>query len=600
MQSLLISALLLTLTAASQHILEDDNTNPFTPGFAKLANETLDFWHVPGVSVAVVDGEDTWTSAYGFSNLHPLIPVTTDTLFYGASTTKAFTALSLALLISSGNHTIPPSPPSSSLLPTKLSWKTTVSSLLGSDFILNDGYLTEHVTLEDILSHRSGVPRHDLSYGSTARHEDDFPENKNSSNEEKRKKGIKDVLRSLRYLDVTAGLRERWQYCNIMYVVASAVIEKLSGRELGRFLAGEVWGVLGMDRTYFTTPSALHAPSPLAQGYVYIPSNHTYLPVPYMDLTLVSGAGSIISNVHDYSKWLRFLMSGDGPLSLPEIKEYLKPRMLMEDDGKKANTGPQAYALGWMTGSYGGYEYFEHSGGLEAFGTEVIFFPALNFGVTAFGNTGITSNAAEQRLVWHLIDEKLGIPPEKRFDWNQSNLKAWKQMKHAYENAPSIYYPSLPSPPFPLPLPLENYTGTYTHPAYQNLTIALCNSSSPSDPTSPRFPFATPPAYPSSSPSPSSQGPPSQHQYQEEKEKEKQTLCASRRSFTWPIILELSHISGNYFMAYADSTTAPGMVFKQALPAEFAVGVDGVVGRVGVAFEPEMGREGRVWFERVE
>ena len=53
-------------------------------------------------------------------------------------------------------------------------------------------------------------------------------------------------------------------------------------------------------------------------------------------------------------------------------------------------------------------------------------------------------------------------------------------------------------------------------------------------------------------------------------------------------------------MVYADSTTAPGLVFKQALPAEFVVGVEGVVGRVGVAFEPEMGKEGRVWFERVE
>jgi hypothetical protein len=59
------------------------------------------------------------------------------------------------------------------------------------------------------------------------------------------------------------------------------------------------------------------------------------------------------------------------------------------------------------------------------------------------------------------------------------------------------------------------------------------------------------------------------------------------------------HISGDYFMAYADSTVAPGLIFKEAAPAEFKVASDGISKYFGLAAEPEMGKGGRIWFERI-
>ena len=53
-------------------------------------------------------------------------------------------------------------------------------------------------------------------------------------------------------------------------------------------------------------------------------------------------------------------------------------------------------------------------------------------------------------------------------------------------------------------------------------------------------------------------------------------------------------------MAYVDSARAPAPVFEQALPAEFVVSSDGVVGKFGVAMELAMGASERIWFERVE
>jgi len=68
---------------------------------------------------------------------------------------------------------------------------------------------------------------------------------------------------------------------------------------------------------------------------------------------------------------------------------------------------------------------------------------------------------------------------------------------------------------------------------------------------------------------------------------------------TWKLDVKFEHVSGDYFMAYADSTESPGQVFKTASPAEFKVASDGIAKYFGLAAEPEMGVDGRIWFERV-
>ena len=142
-----------------------------------------------------------------------------------------------------------------------------------------------------------------------------------------------------------------------------------------------------------------------------------------MDLDIVSGAGSVISNVLDYSKWLKALLAQSSPISKEGYKALLSARTIVDRDDDHGLpppfTGTQTYSLGWQHSVYKGYEFYEHGGGMEAFGAQVIFFPALNYGLVTFGNTAATSNMAEERLMWHLIDDKLGIPEEERFDWNK-------------------------------------------------------------------------------------------------------------------------------------------------------------------------------------
>ena len=138
-----------------------------------------------------------------------------------------------------------------------------------------------------------------------------------------------------------------------------------------------------------------------------------------MDLDIVSGAGSIVSNVLDYSKWLKVMIDSSGPISREGHRQLKTGRILIETDPLYPSpfTGPLVYALGWIAGVYRGHEFFYHSGGMEAFGAELIFIPDLKYGITMFGNTAMTSNIAESLLMFHLVDEKLKIPQDERFDW---------------------------------------------------------------------------------------------------------------------------------------------------------------------------------------
>ena len=174
---------------------------------------------------------------------------------------------------------------------------------------------------------------------------------------------------------------------------------------------------------YFSTSAAQDGPEDLAQGYVYIDSE--YRKVPYMNLTLTSGAGSVISNVLDYSKWLKVLISRAAPLSKAGHEAIRTPRSFDLHEGTPF-TGPLAYTLGWDTGVYHGYEFFMHYGGMEAFGALVIFFPALKYGISSFGNTAVTANWVEEKLAWHLIDEKIGVPISDRFNWTKVYVASYQ------------------------------------------------------------------------------------------------------------------------------------------------------------------------------
>src|SRR5215831_1093413 len=152
-------------------------------GFGDFVRATREAWKVPGVAVAVVkDGAVVFSEGFGLRDRARRLEVTPNTLFPIASCTKAFTTLGLALLVDEG----------------KLEWDTPVRAFMPT-FALHDPVATERLTPRDLVTHRSGLPRHDFMWY-------------------KSPLSRRELFDRLRFLEPSKDLRTLFQYNNLMYL----------------------------------------------------------------------------------------------------------------------------------------------------------------------------------------------------------------------------------------------------------------------------------------------------------------------------------------------------------------------------------------------
>lgn len=116
--------------------------------FDNRVNQLLSEWHVPGLAVAVVQDEKVASKGFGKASLDPDKPVTPDTIFDIASCSKSLTAGAVSLLVEDDERY------------SNVKWDAKMCELLPDDFVMSDETYTKDVTVEDILSHRSGLPRY--------------------------------------------------------------------------------------------------------------------------------------------------------------------------------------------------------------------------------------------------------------------------------------------------------------------------------------------------------------------------------------------------------------------------------------------------------
>lgn len=340
--------------------------------------------------------------------------------------------------------------------------RTPISTVIRDDFVLSDEWATAHVTFEDALSHRTGLARHDKALADFYPKNDDNDNNDNSDggnggkdgseNGSKRHRGdTRDFTRALRHLPLIAEPRVEFRYCNLMFLAAARAVEVVTGGTwLGDVMREWIWEPLGMKGTYLSLEDAkAGGEGKLAEGYWWdyldgaveggserTPTDQEeedeeekeegekakrarYHYIPHMDLAGGSGAGGIISSVSDYALWIRCLLAQAPPLSQACHRETRTPRMVSGQLGKQDGyDGPLTYALGWQTSTYRSHRVCQHSGGMEAYGTCLYFFPDLDFGVVTMGNTAVTANALGDCVAWRLIDDRLGVPEEERFGWS--------------------------------------------------------------------------------------------------------------------------------------------------------------------------------------
>lgn len=116
--------------------------------FTQHVSELMEEWHAPGLAIAIAQNDSVASKGYGYATLHEekRIPVTADTIFDIASSSKSLTAAAVALLVADDEHFL------------DVKWDTPVSRLLPEDFAMEREEYTSGVTVEDILSHRTGLP----------------------------------------------------------------------------------------------------------------------------------------------------------------------------------------------------------------------------------------------------------------------------------------------------------------------------------------------------------------------------------------------------------------------------------------------------------
>lgn len=273
--------------------------NPFTCDFDAFVDEARQRWRIPGIAFAIVDGDATYLKGYGDAQLDPKVAVDNDTLFFAASTTKAHLCAAWEIYIQSDTNKSKPKD-------VQISWTTPISRIIPEDFVLSDGR-TSQVTLEDCVSHRTGLAPHNLSYGfggvRTAR----------------------EIVRNMRHLPLRTELRSEWEYCNTPFVAASHALEVVTGQRLADFLRESFWGPAGMHSTYGGLGEATKAlkqhekvlvkPTMSAED----PSDPDWdkaglEETDYFDGDGILGAGWIITSVSDYAKYMRaWLHAESGP-----------------------------------------------------------------------------------------------------------------------------------------------------------------------------------------------------------------------------------------------------------------------------------------------
>jgi CubicO group peptidase (beta-lactamase class C family) len=393
--------------------------------------EQLAAWEVPGCAIAAVrDREVVLSAGFGRREVETELPVTSETLFAIGSTTKAFTAATVGALVDDG----------------VLEWEAPLREYL-PDFRLQDPVATDRLSIVDLLSHRSGLPRHDLVW---IGHPD---------------RSRAELMTRLRFLPLSKDLREAFQYCNLGYLVAGHVVEVLSGERWEDCMHARLLGPLGMHRSNLSV-DALRADPDHATAYER--REGVVVSVPPRPVTALAPAGAVNSCAADMTRWLLAQLSqgqldGQTVISPSTVARQQTPHTLLPEDRTFPASTRHAYGLGWMIGRYREHRIVEHGGGLDGFLTECMLLPDDGIGVAVMTNT--SSSAMAPVLAYRVLDELLGLEPLDWFSSIKPRYDAVTSGSHDVRAARRVV------PDAPLPRSLDMYVGEYEHPGYGTLTI---------------------------------------------------------------------------------------------------------------------------------
>jgi CubicO group peptidase (beta-lactamase class C family) len=383
---------------------------------------------IPGAAIAVVAGGKTvFAKGYGYRDLEAKLPVTPDTVYPIASTTKGINATLLGMLVDEG----------------RLAWDTPVQNYLPR-FRIGDALMSSQITVRDLLLMRTGLPRHDWIR----------IENPISRAE---------LVDQLQYLELSAGFRERFQYNNLTMTTAGHIAEIVTGQSWEDLVQQRILAPLGMSNTGFTVPTT----DDVSLSYHENGRRELILTKRLLGDVIAPAGGSIHSTVLDMARWMLLNLHGGKAtdrqlITRQTLAEIHSPQLVTSTD-QGAPTPNATYGLGWFVDTYHGRVRVSHGGDLHDVNSNVMLFPEEGIGIVSFINFGrpqVTSLINE-----YAFDMIMDLKPAQTLEETLARYE--KRIEDTRQRVASARRIENTAPSHSL----NDYAGVYWNPGYGKIEI---------------------------------------------------------------------------------------------------------------------------------
>ena len=412
--------------------LSQDVTPLNSSDIKRVAQDALNAFHVPGVSIGIVrGGKVEFVGGFGTRNVEKSQAVDGDTLFRIASTTKAFTSAALAILVDEG----------------VLGWDDKVIDILPG-FRMSDPWVTREFTIRDLLTHRSGLGRGagDLML---------WPEPSGFSRDE--------IIFNLRHLKPVSSFRSHYAYDNLLYIVAGEVVAQASHSSWESFVQTRILDPLHMGCYSGEIKASQLKNVAIPYGYI----DNKIEPIPRNKIsgsvTASAPAGGLVCNARGMSTWMLTQLGGGlGPknqriFSEAQRNEMWKSQTILGVSGlerSEDNTHFKTYALGWRKDDVHGYEVVSHTGTLSGMQAYVSLVPELDLGIVVLNNG--SNYGVRNAVMQSILKAYMGQPKR---DWVKFYADRQRAAAAARENIEADNDNSQGSGK--VLKPLGDYTGVY-------------------------------------------------------------------------------------------------------------------------------------------
>ena len=406
--------------------------------FEEVVTDAMKKFDVPGMAIAIVKYNDVvYSKGFGYRDVEKQLPVTPDTLFAIGSSTKAFTTFVLGTLVDEG----------------KIEWDKPVRNYIPW-FKLYDTGASERMTPRDLVTHRSGLPRHDLVW---------------YNNYDASRKWL---VERLPYLEPSADLREKFQYNNLMFLTAGYLTEVVTGKTWEEAVRERILLPLGMTRTNFSVADS-QKEADAALGYRL--KEKKVEKMPFRPITNMGPAGSINSSVNDMSHWVIAHLNGGKygdkrVANAATVEDMHLAHMTTGATIGRADVSPDDYGMGWFVNTYRGHRRVEHGGNIDGFSANVALFPQDGVGVVVL--TNLNGTPLRDLIVNVIADRLLKIEP---VNWIAEAAAVRAAAEAAQKEGEKKKQATRVQGTQPAHK-LEEYTGDYEHPGYGLLKVTVQES----------------------------------------------------------------------------------------------------------------------------